>query len=152
MVKVKPQVYEVNGREFEDKAEAEKYEALVSAERRFKQSQDDYYQLLAETHKTADGYKFEWGVWSYYLPRWSVHGAPHIIRVSCTGRDCRMNDGRLYLIPYTGEGKDRNTDWTVEIGLLYYSDKAAKTKLLEMMQEYAKDIKQQIKKLQTEVM
>jgi uncharacterized protein YkwD len=81
-VMVKKSVFVSHGKEFETKAEADKYDALHTARKEYEDAQHKLQQLLAETQKTADGQAFEFGVFHDYHTIVTFYGFPVLTTVS----------------------------------------------------------------------
>lgn len=135
-----------DGRHFDDKETAERHQKLLDAKEAFAYAQSALGQVMAQTFKTADGKWFKWQAWDYYFPVFFHGGVPHICRVTFIGRNFEIDGEKLYLQPYPDIGIKN-----VEISDLYYSEKAAKVRLLEMLNEHKKEVVERIKKLKDEL-
>lgn len=128
---IKP-MYSARGREFEDRKEAEAWDALAKAHEDYTQALKTLSRRVAETQRTADGALFDFSRWSYYaIVYW--HGMPNLCKVDFWGNDFRLDYG-------SGDvelGQDRNgTMIWFRVRELYRNEANAERAVLALRDEW----------------
>jgi hypothetical protein len=133
-----PQTFRTSdGREFTDKGEAERHEALVEAKREYDTARAVLGRRLAETQKTADGRPFEFGVFGdYYFVTEGWSGMPELLTVSFFGNNFSIDEHRIaeVVILQRAQGRDRDSEY--RIADLYRGKAAAERALLEAQEAW----------------
>lgn len=81
-----------DGRSFESEAEAERHEKLISVRDDYRSARMIYARRLAETFKTADGYRFDITTWHYYRVTPWFHRMPGVQEVSIWSPDFDIDE------------------------------------------------------------
>lgn len=147
-VKKIPQVWETSdGEEWETEKEANARQKLLDAKANFDAAERAYGQVLAETQKTADGYPFEWGVFSdYWRPTAWADGRPSIARISVVGRETSLSNGEVSIVPYTENGQRL----TCKVSELFRRESNAKKDLVKRMEQYLAYVKEDLEAMRKE--
>lgn len=106
-VQAQPVIYKTtDGREYTDKEQAERHEALTAVKTAYEDARRNYAAALAESHKTADGYQFKLtGMRDYYFVTPGWYGAPEIKKVAFYIWNCDLSDNDEAAIVDTSEGR-----------------------------------------------
>jgi hypothetical protein len=142
-VKKQPTQYVSHGKAFDNRAEAERHSDLVAAREHLESAQRNFQQLLAESAKTADGFPFEFGVFSdYHCLVKPCNARPYLrtLIYMCWSWTVRDPVDRPGMVEIREEGAldGRPSVW-VPIRELYRNRKAAEAALLAARREWIAD-------------
>jgi hypothetical protein len=139
-VKEQPTQYVSHGKAFDNRAEAERHSELVKAREALETAQRNFQRLLAESATTADGFPFEFGVFSDYHRLVKPCNARPYLRAltymcwSWTVRDPVDRPGMVEI--REEEALDGRPSVWVPIRELYRDRKAAEAALLAARREW----------------
>lgn len=159
-VKEKKTVYETSdGREFTTKEQAEKYEALLTAKRKFDSASEELAKLLLGSQKTKDGEPFQFRVWrSYWVLRNYCGQRPYVEEVRPHFHEIYLDEDceASFCMKISGYDDRRVHNHervlkTYRVSELYASEPKATRALIEALREYQTDIGSQIERIEERV-
>jgi hypothetical protein len=130
-MKTLPQTFRTtDGKDFQDKDAAERHETLIEAKEAYVQARRLFGKLLAETQLTADGRRFEFGVFhTYYYIEPGFWGMPGLSEVPYLGWHWDFDDSDGFVIRYRDEKQNRDREF--KIAELYSDRRIADKALLK---------------------
>src|ERR1051325_5233113 len=141
-VKEVPKTYQASdGKEFDNKADAERHDRIVTAQDKFDKAAEHLNRVLLESLKTADGQAFQIGR-SYYHVWQRIYGEDithESFYPNETKVDLEYHTPRVIRTRY--EDRDGYKSHTFDLDDLFDSEKAAKTRLLEIRKARLADLK-----------
>jgi hypothetical protein len=142
-----------DGREFDQKADAERHDALVEARRAYQDAREVFGRLLSAAQLTADGERFDYTRWREYYwitPGWN--GRPELEAVSFgygTTFGFDYHSDRPEITVQRG-GATRDTR-TYQVSELYSSQAKAEAALLVAAEKWLEEQKAAIERLREKV-
>lgn len=125
-----------DGREFDDEKEAQKHDELILAREQYDASLRRLNRLIAETTRTADGYLFEFGLWtSYHYVTPGYFQMPVLGEVHYIGWNWDLNEHDDSVEIVTRGGND-NRRSEYKISNLYREKSKALAALVKAQQEW----------------
>lgn len=124
-----------DGQTFEDEGAAKRHEELITTRDDFERAQRRFGKLLAETQLTADGNKFEFGLFrTYYYIERHQWGVPSLSEVPYLGSDWGFDDSDGFIIRYRRGNEGRVIEF--KISEMYEDRRAADKELLKVQEEF----------------
>jgi len=129
-----------DGTEFAEKADAERHDALTEAERNLENAQESFCRALMQSQRTADGFLFEFRVWSYYRVVDTWGSMPSVQRVSLglhTRNIVIDSENRLeFRLWQESTGQHQPGFWmTIRFDELFRDERAAQVACLDAQRE-----------------
>jgi hypothetical protein len=141
-VTAKPVTYETSdGREFEDKDEADRHEELITARREYDEARQKFNQALVKTQKTADDEPFDFGLFrTYFVITDSWAQIPSLKRVNFLGWNFEVaeHEDQVEIIQNEGDFTNERR-YGYPINRLYVSEKRAKIALGNALESWLEE-------------
>lgn len=138
--KVEPEVEfrTSDGRSFESEAVADRHENLIAIRDDYQRARKIYARTLAETFRTADGYRFNFQIWHYYRVTPWFHRIPGVQEISIWAPDFDIDEhdpaeGDFVFELQGSDGKKERR--RIKISDLYCSRAAADRACVEAQRE-----------------
>lgn len=138
-----PTKYSAHGRDFDTKEEAERYDALRSTLDALDIAVRKAQRALGESCTTADGQRFEFGVWGDY---WHIvrpmNSKPYLAKTSyiMSAYAVRDNDGVIEIREEPSTDERRSFPRFIPIKSLYADERAARKALVSAQREWLVEI------------
>jgi len=134
----KPPMFEAHGREFEKKADAERWNEIYEAQEEYESARSRFMNAISTNMRTADGHLFK-RMLHYWRVREVHRGMACLEEVSAYEYaielfewDGGATDRVQIRLPRKNRSDHPSGEWfAVDIGDLYRSEKAARTAVLE---------------------
>lgn len=147
-VSVKKETFVAHGKEFDTKAEAERYDKLQKARQEYEDAGYKLQSLLAETQRTADGQVFEFGIFRDYYAVTRFCGFPTLQRLTFMCRNWEVQEDEFGVNIRDGGRQDNRF---YPIGDLYADERNAQKALAHAQFKELAELTEQTNKLRESV-
>lgn len=128
-----------DGREFEDEVEAQRHDALINARAEYRTALHKLNRCIAETTRTADGYLFEFGLWTtYHYVTPGYNSMPQLNEVPYLGWNWELNE-RDDTVEIVTERDTDNRRVTYQVNDLYRDKKKALAAMIEAQKTWLQE-------------